>query len=391
MHAKKLLGFLFFLVAFSSCASIFQKKPKIQVSTVNFAVVGDIMVHSTQLRSAYSSKCSCYNFEPVFAEVKPYLQQADLAIGNLETTLPGKKKLYAGYPLFGAPDSLAVALQKSGFNLLTTSNNHSCDTGKLGLENTIQTLDSLAIPHIGTYREKEYEQKRIFILEKNGIKIAFLSYTYGTNGIRVPKGYRVNLIDKKTIQEDIRRAKKKSVDAVAVYYHYGPEYKRLPSKFQKEIVDFAVNEGADIVLGGHPHVLQPYTLKTVQDKKGNTRDVIIAYSLGNFVSAQHRRYRDGGIIFNFTLTKKVVTSSASSNTKITIQAPTYVPVWVYRRYDRSGAHYHILPVEKYLKNDQSIKLTKRAYRSMNIFYKDTQTHLQKYSVVAKEESSLSQR
>jgi len=362
-----------------SCASHFLRdSQKSKENTIQISAVGDIMVHSTQLTSAYNSKCKCYNFNPVFKNVKEYLTRADIAFGNLETTLPGDSKLFAGYPQFGAPDELADTLKDIGFDILATSNNHSVDTGRKGIDHTIDTLDKLGIKHLGTYKSQEdYEKNRVLLYEKNGIKLAFLSYTYSTNGIQIPKDKVVRLIDKALISEDILRAKKLNPDLVIISYHFGTEYARFPDKFQKEMVDFAFLEGADIILGGHPHVLQPYELNWMTDKYGVKKQRMVIYSLGNFVSGQIKRYTNGGMIFNFKLTKKQV----SDRTEISIQDINYIPVFVYVSNEKNGFQYNLLPIEKFLKNDQELKLTPAAYRSMLEFYEDTNSHLQKNSLI----------
>jgi poly-gamma-glutamate capsule biosynthesis protein CapA/YwtB (metallophosphatase superfamily) len=371
--------FPFLLFFFSNCSTHFIRDLTTpEEKTVQVSAVGDIMVHSTQLTSAFDPKCKCHNFHPVFKNIKEYLVSADIAFGNLETTLPGDSKLFAGYPQFGAPDELAHALKDAGFDILTTSNNHSVDTGRKGIDHTIDTLDSLGIRHLGTYKSiEEFEKNRILLYTKNGINFAFLSYSYSTNGIAIPKDKVVNIIDKDRIREDIQLARSKKPDVLIVAYHFGTEYARFPDKFQKEMVDFAFQEGADIILGGHPHVLQPYELDLIQDKYGERKQRLVIYSLGNFVSGQIKRYTNGGMIFNFKLTKKMQTGK----TEISIQDVGYVPVFVYVSNDKSGYQYNVLPVEKYLKNDQEMKLTPTAYRSMIEFYEDTNSHLQKNSLL----------
>ena len=371
--------FPFLLFFFSNCSTHFIRDLTTpEEKTVQVSAVGDIMVHSTQLTSAFDPKCKCHNFHPVFKNIKEYLVSADIAFGNLETTLPGDSKLFAGYPQFGAPDELAHALKDAGFDILTTSNNHSVDTGRKGIDHTIDTLDSLGISHLGTYKSiEEFEKNRILLYTKNGINFAFLSYSYSTNGIAIPKDKVVNIIDKDRIREDIQLARSKKPDVLIVAYHFGTEYARFPDKFQKEMVDFAFQEGADIILGGHPHVLQPYELDLIQDKYGERKQRLVIYSLGNFVSGQIKRYTNGGMIFNFKLTKKMQTGK----TEISIQDVGYVPVFVYVSNDKSGYQYNVLPVEKYLKNDQEMKLTPTAYRSMLEFYEDTNSHLQKNSLL----------
>lgn len=381
LYLRSYLSILYAIlfILFANCSTMSVKEfitP--EEKPLQFSAVGDIMVHSTQLTSAFDLKCKCHNFHPVFAEVKPILQKADIAFGNLETTLPGDPKLFAGYPQFGAPDELAAALKDAGFDILTTSNNHSVDTGRKGIDHTIDTLDSLEILHLGTYKSlEEFEKKRILHLKMKDINFIFLSYSYSTNGIAIPKDKVVNIIDKDRIREDIELARKSKPDLIVVSYHFGTEYARYPDKFQKEMVDFAFQEGADIVLGGHPHVLQQYELDWIEDKYGERKQRMVIYSLGNFVSGQIKRYTNGGIIFNFTLTKKY----ARGKTYVAIQDINYIPVFVYVSNDKNGFQYNVLPVEKYLKNDQALKLTPSAYRSMLEFYEDTKAHLEKNSLV----------
>ncbi len=366
-------------IVFANCTARFIRDiTSPEEKSLKVSAVGDIMVHSTQLTSAFDPKCKCYNFHPVFKNVKEYLVSADIAFGNLETTLPGDAKLFAGYPQFGAPDELAVALKDIGFDILTTSNNHSVDTGRKGIDHTIDTLDQLGIHHLGTYKSvEEFEKNRILQYSKNGINIVFLSYSYSTNGILVPKEKVVNLIDKVRISEDIQLAKKLHPDVIIVAYHFGTEYARFPDKFQKEMVDFAFQEGADIILGGHPHVLQPFEVAWIVDKYGERKQRMVIYSLGNFVSGQIKRYTNGGMIFNFKLTKKV----QSGKTQISIEDVGYTPVFVFVSNEKTGFQYNLLPVEKFLKNDQELKLTPAAYKSMLEFYEDTNSHLQKNSLI----------
>jgi hypothetical protein len=367
-----------------SCTSFFLKaEPDVREYSLKVSVVGDIMVHNTQLKSAYNSKCKCYDFKPSFEKVKKYLSATDILIGNLETTLPDNEKLYDGYPQFGTPNALAEALKDAGFHILTTSNNHSCDTGKIGLSNTIRVLDSLGIGRLGTYLSKEdHEKNRIHIIDKNGIKIAMLSYTYGTNGIAVPKGYIVNLIDKETIKKDLQLAKETNPDLVAVYYHFGNEYERFPDKSQKTLIDFSIEHGADIILGGHPHVLQPYEVRNVE-VAGVKKRVLYIYSLGNFISSQYRRYTDGGIIFNFTIKKKTISLPDHKDKFIDFESVNYIPVWVHRNYVKDKLTYIVLPVEDYLENNKDIVLKEYEQKKMKLFYEDTIEHLEKYSVIEK--------
>ncbi len=332
---------------------------------IRIVAVGDIMSHQTQIDSAYEKECDCWNFSGVFDEVATTISEADLAVGNLETTLPGDPKQYTGYPQFGAPDSLAKAIKDIGFDVLSTANNHSCDKGKLGVVRTVSVLEELGIKHLGTYRTREeYEKNRILKVEVGDLSLVFLDYTYGTNGLEIPAGTVINLIDKELIASDIILAKKAKPDAIIVMYHYGTEYLHEPDPFQVEIVDFAFQAGADIVLGGHPHTLQKFGKKTLKDKFGLEKERFYIYSLGNFISGQDRRYVDGGIILKFSLSKE--------DGKLSVSDIRYEPIWVYiDRTGHKGSKFRLLPVKKYLENDQSIKLPESAFQRMKQFYKDT--------------------
>ena len=353
---------------------------------LTIAAIGDIMAHGAQLTSAWDAKNDAYNFEPVFSTVKDFLSAADLTIGNLETTLPGRKKLYAGYPRFGTPDALATAIHRAGIDILTTANNHSCDTGKRGVVQTIKVLDEYGILHVGTYRNKsEYEANRVLMVERNHIRLALLSYTYGLNDMPIPKGTHVNLIDEQQMTEDIALAREQFPDFIIVLIHYGKEYERYPDQFQKEIVAFLFNEGVDIVLGSHPHVVQPYVLRQVADKYGDTKPRLVIYSLGNFVSNQRDRYRDGGIIFKFRLQKNYTPDKSITRSISNIH---YIPTWVYIHRTADKNQFYILPIPKYLKNDQPLHLPDDAYQKMMTFYRDTRLHLLSSPIQIKQEMHL---
>ena len=368
MNRHKLIPVLILFFSYLNCSVIVAGKNP-DNNAVTFSVVGDVMQHDLQLESAYDSKCKCYDYMPVFAPVKTYLEKADVTIGNLETTLPGDKKKYSGYPEFGAPDSLVTALKHVGFDILTTANNHSMDKRKEGLKRTIQVLDKEGIAHLGTYASHaEYQKNRIFQFEKKGIKFALLNYTYGTNEIPVPKDVVVNLIDEKKIIEDIELARKINPDVIIVLYHFGGEYLREPDSFQKKYVDLAFREGADIVLGGHPHVLQKFEINPIKDKYGHTKNRLVIYSLGNFVSNQARRFTDGGIIFNFTVRR-------NEDDSLNIDTVSYVPVWVYVERKPEKVQFYVLPVEDYIKNDSKPKVAEIPMIRMKQFYDDTTLHL----------------
>lgn len=377
---KKISRFFLVLTALGIFALSSCKAPppsqikKTSYRQVSFAVVGDLMVHATQLKAAYKKSCDCYRFSHLFDEVRNYIATADIAIGNLETTLPGddpknKNRRYSGYPQFGTPDSFADAIASAGFDILTTANNHSVDKGRAGIIRTINVLDEKNISHLGTYKSQaDYQKNKILIKEKNGLKIAFLDYTYGTNGLRVPNDVVVNHIEDEKIIKDLKAARQLSPDAIIVLFHFGPEYARFPDNSQKNITQLAFRHGADIVLGSHPHVLQPYAIMRVQDIYGKTKDRLVIYSLGNFISGQQRRYTDGGTIFQFTIKKNAAN-------QLTFTRIVDIPVWVHFGGTREKRDIRILPAEVYINEKQKAsKLSKTATAKLKVFYNDTSKH-----------------
>ena len=343
-------------------------------NTISISAIGDIIVHETQLQSAWDPVRQCYDFGMVFSPIRDLLSEADFTVGNLETTLPGDPSLFSGYPRFGAPDALAITLKNAGIDLLSTANNHACDKGRIGLVHTLDILDQLKIHHIGTYRNyQEFRENRFLLIPIKGFRLAFLNYTYAINGLPIPDGTYVNTIIKTQMAKDISRARSQKPDFIIILLHSGSEYLHQPDTYQKKIVAFLFQEGADIVLGSHPHVIQPYTMQRITDKYGLTKPRLVIYSLGNFLSNQRERYRNGGIIFNFTLKKKKISGYQTHHDITNIQ---YIPVWVYVQQTFQKSRFYILPVFKYLNNDQFIRLSGESYKEMMTFYHDTVTHLQ---------------
>ncbi|MCB1178325.1 MAG: CapA family protein, partial [Leptospiraceae bacterium] len=274
----------FILVFFLNCSTFFVTPPTPPVKILG---TGDIMLHKPQLQTAYDPKCKCWKFDSVFTELAPSIKSSDLAIANLETTLPGDPEKYTGYPDFGAPDSILDSLNNIGINVITTTNNHSLDKGKSVFKRTIDILDEKQIPHTGTFKSENYYNKnRILVLNKNNIKISVLAYTYGLNNPDANLyGIKMNMIDKKLIAEDIKLAREVS-EFIIVYFHFGREYEIFPDLKQRDLVKFTFNEGADVILGGHPHVIQPFEGYYMADKYGDVKKRLVFYSLGNFISAQ---------------------------------------------------------------------------------------------------------
>lgn len=298
---------------------------------LTIAAFGDTMMHLPQIKSGQQPDGS-YRFDSFFKEVKPYLSQADLTIGNFETTLAGKQKPYAGFPLFNSPDEIVDALKNAGVDLMSTANNHSIDTGAAGVRRTYEVLKKKQLLPVGTASRPE-EQKPT-ILEKNNIKIAFLAYTEQTNGNPVPKDqpYLVNRIDSNQIKQDIAEAKKRGAEFVVVSLHFGVEYQRQPNEKQKQIAHQVLKDGADVILGSHPHVLQ----KMERVKEGNKTKFII-YSMGNFVSNQSDPHTDEGIIVYLNLKKDAKTK------QVNLDEVSYLPTFVHKYQKNGKRHYAIIP------------------------------------------------
>ncbi|HHV18907.1 MAG TPA: CapA family protein [Thermoanaerobacterales bacterium] len=271
--------------------------------TATILAVGDIMMHDGQIWAGYDEKTDTFDYSEFFHVVKDEITAADIAMADLETTLGGKEQKYTGYPMFNSPDELADALKNAGFDIIVTSNNHSLDRGAKGALRTIQVLKERGLASLGTY-ESEEEREQILIKEANGIKIAFLSYTYGTNGIPIPKDkqYIVNLIDEELILCDLKKAQSQA-DAVVVYLHFGEEYQRTPSKAQRKLAHLILKNGASFIAASHPHVIQPGEWMEVEEPNGEIIKKYTSYSMGNFISAQRFPYTEEGLMVKFTLEK----------------------------------------------------------------------------------------
>ncbi len=312
------------------------------LSIVRIIAAGDAMAHSPQITWAKDSETNTYNYSGCFQYLGDILSQGDLNIVNLETTLAGAP--YSGYPQFCAPDEFATALRNAGFNFFLLANNHSADKGTKGVELTIEKSQKLNIPTAGTYLNEQDRQNHYpAIMEINGIKIALLNYTYGTNGLTVNLPVSINdLNDTLEIKEDIKAAKDKQADILIAFLHWGTEYQRYPNKKQKEQAAFFFQQGIDVIVGSHPHVVQPVEY-FAYDKSDTTKKKLVYWSLGNFISNQRKEHTDGGILASFSIVKNKNTQS------IRVESTEAIPYWVYRNTDiRPG--YFVLPVERFLKD-----------------------------------------
>lgn len=315
-----------------------------QVKEAELAVVGDLMVHQWQLDDAYNKETGRYDFNYCFEHVKKYFDGKDLVIGNLETVIAEDLPL-SDYPCFNSPVEFVDALKNAGFNLLTTANNHSMDKKVEGVLNTLKVLDEREISHFGTYSSAE-ERDGILVKDVNGIKLAFVSATYGTNGIPLPqdKPYLVNILSEELITEDIKRAKSLNPDFVIVMPHLGNEYESYPRDVFINWIDIMIKAGADIVLASHPHVLQPMEFRTVTTDSGEERTAFVTYSLANFISSQRDVPRDTGVIVNLKFSKV-------DDNPAEIEQVSYIPTWVQWRDTSNNYNIRVLPIYDALKEN----------------------------------------
>lgn len=269
-----------------------------QNDTLRLLFVGDVMGHAPQISSAEVSP-GLYDYNHCFQFVKKEINEADLAIANLELTLPGKPP-YSGYPMFKSPDALAQALWNTGFDVLVTANNHSNDGRKTGVIKTIETVRKIGFAQTGTFLNKlDRDLFYPLIVYKNDFKLAFLNYTYGTNGVPTDTPTIVNLIDTTLIAQDIQEAKARKPHFIIAVMHWGLEYQLTENKDQRALAIFLLKNGVDLVVGMHPHVVQPVRKEYINDKNN-----LVAYSLGNFISNQQQPNTDVGLMLQVDLVKK---------------------------------------------------------------------------------------
>lgn len=333
---------------------------------ITLLFAGDLMQHKGQIDVARTTDGK-YDYSGCFKYVKEEISRADVAIANLEVTFGGKP--YKGYPAFSAPDEYLTAIKDAGFDILLTANNHCLDTGKKGLERTILILDSLKVPHLGTYINKEVrEENTPLLINKNGFRIALLNYTYGTNGIKVTEPNVVNYINKEIMRRDIMKSKRFRPDAIIVCIHWGIEYQSLPDQEQKELADWLLIQGVTHVIGSHPHVLQPMELRKRSDSPEKN---VVVYSLGNFISNMSVRRTDGGAMFWLKLKKW--------NRIVKIENCGYRLVWTSRPNLSGKKIFTIYPI-----TFPKEELTLSEAKMLNIFEKDSKELFEKYNIGIKE-------
>jgi len=346
-----------------------------QVSTIpankiSLLFIGDIMGHDEQIWSAENRETHTYSYDTIFTYVRPLISGAGIAIANFEVTLAGPP--YKGYPQFSSPAALAVACRNAGIDYLVTANNHAADRGKTGITGTINRLDSIGIPHTGTFLSRESKDAlQPLMIRKNGFSIALLNYTYGTNGNAVPEPVIVNILDKESVTRDIEKAKSLNPDMLILFLHWGTEYDTVPTPEQSELASYFFSKGVDLIIGSHPHVLQ----KMIWYRDGSAMNKAVVYSLGNFISNQRKPKTDGGSMVQIDLEK-------TGNFWKISNAGFYL-VWVYTPIVRYRKQFYILPCSEF-ENRPEFFTNPADFIQMKRFIDDSRRLLYKQNINIKE-------
>lgn len=311
--------------------------------TATILAAGDVIMHDNVIKSGKKDD-NTYDYTEIFSEIKPYVQKADFSVINYEGVTLDSDKNYAGYPLFNAPPAIISAIADTGFDMVNNGNNHSLDKGLKGLLETRNIIKEKNMQVIGTYNDKG--ESRYKIRDLNGIKVGFLSYTYGCNmnENRLTEEERethISLIDNKKIETEIQTLSPK-VDLVVVLMHWGVEYRKEPTNEQKKLADDIFSWGADVILGSHPHVVEPSDTREVD---GEVKYLV--YGMGNFLSNQiggdnpnerNNDYTEDSMMILIEIEKNNITGKTSL---ISVQ---HIPTWVYRYTEQDIYKYTIYPV-----------------------------------------------
>lgn len=292
--------------------------------SVHFRAVGDVMVHDAQLDYANQGN-GVYDFTPQFQFVKDALSKADYTIANLELTISTSGH-YAGYPTFWSPESVLDALKDCGIDLFTTANNHILDGFFDGIVKTNDELDERGFAHLGSYRSQQ-EADTPLVVDIKGIKVGFLAYTEHVNGnqrtVTADKSFCVKPLIGADFKADVQALRDLGAELVICLPHWGTENSRSVNATCRQLALDMADAGVDVILGSHPHVVQTMGMLE-REVDGKQKQVLIAFSMGNFIANMQQRYRNNGIIVDFTVTR-------DPDGTISIHDPGYVPVYVYRR------------------------------------------------------------
>ena len=342
-------------------------KPPVEIQ---LTAVGDILIHAAQLRAHYNKNTNKYDFHNDFKFVKSYIEKADFAITNIETTFGGEETKFTGYPTFNSPDELADALKNTGFDGISTASNHILDRGEIGFFRTLNVLKEKNFINLGSRADEKVPA--FSVVDIKGIKVGMTAFVYETptqgnhktlNAIPIPKSMTnlINTFDYNNLEAEylemksiINKMKDQKCDVILFEMHWGEEYQRQPNRYQKEIAQKLSDFGVDIIFASHPHVLQPieFVKSSVSGK-----DTLVAYSMGNFVSNQRyellpnqKRYTEDGLIVNARIRKDF------EKEQTTIVEASYIPTWVNLYKENGKDIYEIVPLNDALLNPEAYNL-----------------------------------
>lgn len=325
-----------------------EAEPIITDTSATIVSVGDTLCNKPLFNAAYDLETKTYDFSYMFKYIEEYIENATIAIGNCESPMAGPDRGYSGYPCFNAPEHLSIDLAELGIDVMTTANNHCLDKGFNGLSATLDYLDESEIAHVGTSRSEE-EQNIILMKSLNGIDTAFLSYTYGTNGISIPNGkeYCVNIIDEALILEQIQQAKTEGADLIVASMHWGNEYQTTESAEQDRLAEFLIANDVQIILGSHPHVLQPMKMVQVETENGEKKEGLVIFSQGNFFSNQRDINTRNTAIFQIDILMSGETG------EVNIEDVSYIPLYVNIKQPGAEDRYELLDLNEIIRSYES--------------------------------------
>src|SRR5690625_298080 len=347
-----------------------------QSRKATLAATGDILLHDRLYKEA-KQKNGGYDFTEMFAGVKPLFKKEHLTIVNQESIIAGEELGLASFPHFNSPIEIGHTLKDLNVDIANIANNHTLDHGEEGVLKSIENWDKLGIPYVGAYKSKE-DQETLRIIHKNGLRICFLSYTKAMSTKRVPKGkeYLINDYSKTRfsgfsgvagVRRLINQINRRNIaDVVVLSIHFGKEYQMLPTSYQMETASNLSDAGADIIIGHHPHVLQPPSY-IINSKGHNT---FAAYSLGNFFSGQHGIYRQIGAHTTIDIEKP----SLEKNSLLKIDNPTMSLTYVDTG-DKGDYKMHLL--KDIVDNQDIIKTDAGDFKSKEV-YNRMLAHMRKW-------------
>jgi len=300
---------------------------------ITLIAAGDILMHNTQIWGGEQNDGS-YNFNSFFTPVELLIKAGDYASTDFEAPMAGPDSGYTGYPLFNSPDAMAEAFKNAGFDLVVTANNHILDRGCKGALRTLEVLRKSSLDTTGCFSSPEAQNSPL-IKNIRGVKVGYIAYTYGTNGISLPQDapYLVNILNPDKVIADIRKLRPQ-VDVLVLVLHWGEEYRQQPTDQQKELAHKFFKAGADVILGNHPHVIEPMQVMNIAGK-----NKFVIYSMGNFISAQNGLERNSGIVLNLKFHKDF-----GSNIT-TLTEVSYVPTYSHSYRSNGKLQYRVVPVE----------------------------------------------